>query len=63
MTSPTELIPAAETTRMLGYRNRSSLTRLVQQGIIKPVFTGSGKSGEQFFDRADIERVLAERAA
>lgn len=60
---PTSLIPAAEATARLGFKNRSSLTRLVQQGKITPAFTGSGKTGEQFFRPEDIDRVIQERAA
>lgn len=56
-------ITAAEATRRLGYANRSSLTRLVQRGDIEPAFTGSGKTGEQWFRPEDIARILAERAA
>lgn len=57
MTNP-ELITAAEATRLLGYENRSSLTRLVQAGKVTPAFTASGKRGEQFFTRADIDALL-----
>ena len=49
-----ELITATEATRLLGYQNRSSLTRLVQAEKIKPAFTASGKRGEQFFNLSDI---------
>lgn len=57
MTSP-QMITAAEATRILGYENRSSLTRLVQAKKIIPAFTASGKRGEQFFNRSDIEALL-----
>lgn len=63
MATDPDFITAAEATRRLGYRNRSSLTRLVQRGMIAPAFSGSGKTGEQWFRPADIERILAERAA
>lgn len=53
MTHP-EQITAAEATAILGHKNRSSLTRLVQAGGITPIFTASGKRGEQFFNRADV---------
>lgn len=53
-----DLIPAAEATRLLGYENRSSLTRLVQAKKITPAFTASGKRGEQFFNRADVLALL-----
>lgn len=59
----TDLISAAEATAALGFKNRSSLTRLVQAGRIAPKFKGSGATGEQFFARADVERLAAERAA
>lgn len=63
MTEPQAFITAAEATKMLGYRNRSSLTRLVQQGKIAPAFTGSGKTGEQWFRPDDIAKIAAERIA
>ena len=50
-----EMIPASEAFELLGYKNRSSLTRLVQAGNLVPAFTASGKRGEQFFYRRDIE--------
>ena len=53
-----KMITAAETTAILGYENRSSLTRLVQAGKITPVFTASGKRGEQFFNRAEVLALL-----
>lgn len=56
-----DVITAAEATQRLGYANRSSLTRLVQQRKLAPVFTASGERGEQFFNAADIERIRAER--
>lgn len=55
------LITAAEATARLGYANRSSLTRLVQKGKLTPAFKGSGEHGEQFFNAADIDRIVAER--
>jgi len=51
-------ITAAEATELLGYKHRSSLTRLVQAGEIKPEFKGSGDRGEQWFSR---RKVLALR--
>ena len=57
------LITAAEATRLLGYENRSSLTRLVQAGKITPAFTASGKRGEQFFNRVDVDALLTSPAA
>lgn len=62
MTNP-NLITSTEATRLLGYQNRSSLTRLVQAGKIKPAFTASGKRGEQFFNRSDIEAFANQVAA
>lgn len=59
----TDLITAAEATSALGFKNRSSLTRLVQRGDITPKFVASGKTGEQFFDKSDVERLKADRTA
>lgn len=61
MTLPPNLITAAEATSALGFKHRSSLTRLVQQKLIEPALKASGKTGEEFFDRADVERLKAER--
>lgn len=58
-----DLISAGEATTLLGYKNRSSLTRLVQSGQITPAFQASGTRGEQFFHRADIEHLAKGRAA
>lgn len=58
-----DLIPAAEATKLLGYKNRSSLTRLVQSGQIAPSFTASGARGEQFFKRADVLALLTPAVA
>ena len=57
------LIPGSEAFKFLGFKNRSSLTRLVQSGEITPAFTASGKRGEQFFLAKDIDRLKAERVA
>ncbi len=58
---PSRMLPAKDVTRALGFKNRSSLTRLVQRGVIAPVFTGSGPTGEQFFDPDDVARLVAAR--
>lgn len=63
MPEPQAFITAAEATKRLGYAHRSSLTRLVQRGDIEPAFTGSGKTGEQWFRPEDIAKIMAERAA
>lgn len=63
MDSTLDLISAAEATAALGFKNRSSLTRLVQAGVISPRFKGSGATGEQFFDRDEVLRLAKERAA
>jgi len=57
LTMKNELITAREATILLGYKNRSSLTRLVQAGKISPAFKAEN-SGEEFFDREDVQALL-----
>ena len=57
-----ELISAADATAALGFKHRSSLTRLVQRGDIAPAFKGSGATGEQFFRRGDVAELAEKRA-
>ena len=57
------LIPGSEAFKFLGFKNRSSLTRLVQSGEISPAFEASGERGEQFFAVKDLERIKAKRVA
>lgn len=49
-----QTVTAAEATALLGYKARSSLTRLVQAGKITPVFKASG----QLFNRADVLALI-----
>ena len=56
-----KLLPAAEVVALVGWKNRSSLTRAVQRGRLIPKFTASGDRGEQFFDLRDVERFIAKR--
>jgi len=43
--------------------DRSTLTRWVQAGHIKPAFKFPGKAGAFLFERAEVERVQRERTA
>jgi predicted site-specific integrase-resolvase len=58
-----DLIQAPEACLILGGVHRSTLTRLVQSGRIRPRIKLAGPKGAELFDRADVERLARERAA
>lgn len=51
-------IGAAEASQVLN-RNRSTVTRMVERGELNPVSKLPGLRGAFFFNRADIEALLA----
>ncbi|MFC8733588.1 helix-turn-helix domain-containing protein [Luteimicrobium sp. NPDC057192] len=53
-------LTSATACSMLGI-DRSTLVRWVQDGRITPAFKYPGSNGAYLFDRADIERIQAER--
>ena len=59
----TDLIGSAEACRILGDISRSTLTRWVDAGRITPAARASETpNGAFLFTRAEVERLLAERA-
>lgn len=59
-----ELIRTKDAAAVL-HVHRSTLTRMVETGKLKPAVRGEGVRGEMFFYASDIERMrrAAERAA
>lgn len=53
---PNELLNTAQAARELNV-HRSTLTRMVKAGKIKPAVKGDGLRGEMFFRIADVRRV------
>ena len=56
----TDTVGTPEATAMLGYKNASSVTRLVAEHKLVPV---TRVAGAFLFLRSDIETLAAERAA
>lgn len=54
---------SAEACKELGDIDRSTLSRWVALGLIVPAYKLPGRNGAFVFDRAEVERVKAERAA
>lgn len=61
-TSPPELIGAATACKILGI-HRVTLTRWIAEGLVPVVTKMPSKNGAYVFDRAEIERLSAERRA
>lgn len=57
-----ETISTAETAAMLGM-SVSQINRLAAAGDLPVIAKAPGIRGAYLFDRADVERILAERAA
>lgn len=62
MNHDTLLIGTPEAARMLG-KHRSTFSRLVKAGDIKPVMRLGGDNGPMLFDPADVARIIADRSA
>lgn len=58
-----ETVGSREACEMLGGIQRSTLTRWVASGRLEPAMRLPGKTGAYLFHRADIERLVGERAA
>lgn len=58
-------ITAREAMRILGYRDRSSISRLVSSGDLHPTrrLDGPGESGAAIFLRAEVEALRIRREA
>lgn len=59
-TTPPNLITTAEARQIL-YVSQPTLSRMVKAGTIKPAFRLPGVNGAHLFNRADVERLAAER--
>ena len=57
MIVPSDLIGAMETANMLGI-DRSTLTRRIQAGDVKPLAQLDGPGGAYVFDRTEIAALL-----
>ena len=55
--TPPDLVGSAAAADMLNI-DRSTLTRWVKSQKITPALTGSGKTGEMFFNRAAVDALL-----
>ena len=56
------LIPTAEAAEILGVHART-VHRMVEQGRLFPSLKIAGRTGAYLFERAEVERAAAERAA
>lgn len=61
--SPDPLISTAEATEILGYRNASSVARLVYEQKLVPAHKLAGPRGAYLFHRADVVALAAQRSA
>jgi hypothetical protein len=60
MHKPSDLIGSAEACRVLGDIDRSTLSRWVQLGKLKPAMrVGDGKRAAFLFHRRDVEKYAA----
>lgn len=63
MPPPTDLIGSAESCRILGDVNRTTLTRWVAEGRLAAATKLPGANGAFLFHRAEVERLARERSA
>lgn len=57
-----DLVSTREAMELLGYRNPSSIARMVYEGKLTPAMQFGGKHGNYVFNRSDIEAVVTARA-
>jgi hypothetical protein len=62
MPSSSDLVSTREAMEILGYKNASSVARMVYERRLAPAYQ-SGKGGVYVFWRADVQRLAAEIAA
>jgi hypothetical protein len=60
---PTDEITSAEALAILGYRNRTTITKYVAIGKLTPSRRLPGKTGAFLFWRRDVERLRDEQAS
>jgi hypothetical protein len=61
MPHPTDLVSTREAMEILGYRNPSSVARMVYEGKLTPAHQMGGKGGSYVFNRADVEAIASAR--
>lgn len=61
MPTPTDLVSTREAMELLGYRNPSSVARMVYEGKLTPAHQRSGRGGSYVFHRADVEAIVNAR--
>lgn len=61
-TTTASLVPSAEACELL-FCDRSTLTRWVKAGRLAPALRLPGTTGAYLFNRSDVVRLAAERAA
>lgn len=55
------LVSTREAMVILGYRNPSSVARMVYEGKLTPAHQNGGQGGSYVFHRADVEALAAVR--
>ena len=60
---PTPYLTTRQVLDRLGYSDPSTVARLVASGKLAFAYKAPGKRGAYFFERAEIDRFLSERAA
>lgn len=63
MSQAQALVSTREAMEILGYRNPSSVARLVYEHKLVPAHQSGGKGGSYIFNRADVEAIAASRLA
>ena len=58
---PDPIMAIAEATKLLGYKNTSSVARLVYERKLVPARKLPGKNGAYLFHRADVEALARAR--
>lgn len=58
-----DLVTAPEATRLLGYKNTSSIARLVYESKLTPARKLPGKNGAYLFKRTDVVEMARVRQA
>ena len=57
-TNPTPYVGSREACQILGV-DKSTLSRWVASGRLTPIMRGTSKNGAMFFDRADVNALVA----
>lgn len=63
MPQQSDLVSTREAMEILGYRNPSSVARMVYEGKLQPAHQMGGKGGSYVFHRFDVEAIAAARLA